>query len=119
MAFALIDVAAQLDDGKGLEKTVADIKDANKRGALHFAAREGQTEVCKFLVEDLKLDVDTKDEDGMHLMFALSIRNCFMPFIPEKIIHYFLPPQNKQCGALYLFEVNEHQLLGKDMHYDN
>ncbi|XP_043816335.1 putative ankyrin repeat protein RF_0381 isoform X2 [Manihot esculenta] len=60
----LKNVAAQLDDGKGLEKTVADIKDANKRGALHFAAREGQTEVCKFLVEDLKLDVDTKDEDG-------------------------------------------------------
>ncbi|KAF2298402.1 hypothetical protein GH714_023464 [Hevea brasiliensis] len=54
---------AQLDDGKGMAKTVADIKDANKRGALHFAAREGQTEVCKFLVEDLKLDVDVKDED--------------------------------------------------------
>ncbi|KAJ9185828.1 hypothetical protein P3X46_005415 [Hevea brasiliensis] len=54
---------AQLDDGKGMAKTVADIKDANKQGALHFAAREGQTEVCKFLVEDLKLDVDMKDED--------------------------------------------------------
>ncbi|KAM7473458.1 hypothetical protein LguiB_020701 [Lonicera macranthoides] len=56
--------AAQLDDGKGLAQTVADVKDANKRGALHFAAREGQTEVCKFLLEELKLDVDTKDEDG-------------------------------------------------------
>ncbi|XP_021621660.1 ankyrin-1 isoform X1 [Manihot esculenta] len=60
----LKNVAAQLDDGRGIAKAVADIKDANKRGALHFAAREGQTEVCKFLVEDLKLDVDTKDEDG-------------------------------------------------------
>lgn len=56
--------AAQLDDGKGLAQTVADIKDANKRGALHFAAREGQTEVCKYIVEELKLDIDTKDEDG-------------------------------------------------------
>ena len=43
----LIEFAAQLDDGKGLAQTVADVKDANKRGALHFAAREGQTEVCK------------------------------------------------------------------------
>ncbi|XP_050224541.1 uncharacterized protein LOC126674177 [Mercurialis annua] len=60
----LKNLAAQLDDGKGVAKTVADIKDANKRGALHFAAREGQTEVCKYLVEDLKLDVDTKDDDG-------------------------------------------------------
>lgn len=60
----LKNLAGQLDDGKGLARTVADIKDANKRGALHFAAREGQTEVCKYLLEELKLDVDTRDEDG-------------------------------------------------------
>ncbi|XVF42212.1 hypothetical protein PTKIN_Ptkin01aG0342300 [Pterospermum kingtungense] len=60
----LKNIAAQLDEGKGLAKTVADIKDANKRGAIHFAAREGKTEVCKYLLEELKLDVDTKDEDG-------------------------------------------------------
>lgn len=58
-------IAKQFDDqGKGLSKTVADIKDANKRGALHFAAREGKTDVCKYLLEELKLDVDTQDEDG-------------------------------------------------------
>ncbi|KAA3486410.1 Ankyrin-1 [Gossypium australe] len=59
-----IEIASQLDEGKGLAKTVADIKDANKRGAIHFAAREGKTEVCKYLLEELKLDVNTKDEDG-------------------------------------------------------
>ncbi|KAL6990847.1 hypothetical protein U1Q18_008970, partial [Sarracenia purpurea var. burkii] len=58
-----ISISSRLDDGKGLAQTVADVKDANKRGAFHFAAREGKTEVCKFLVEDLKLNVDTKDED--------------------------------------------------------
>ncbi|THG23009.1 hypothetical protein TEA_002666 [Camellia sinensis var. sinensis] len=63
-------LAAQLDDGKGLAKTVADVKDANKRGALHFAAREGKTEVCKYLLEELKLDVDTKDEDGRYGRFG-------------------------------------------------
>ncbi|OWM82049.1 hypothetical protein CDL15_Pgr001623 [Punica granatum] len=61
---ALADLAKQLDDGKGMAITVADVKDANKRGALHFAAREGKIEVCKYLLEELKLDVDTKDEDG-------------------------------------------------------
>jgi ankyrin repeat protein len=66
--FIGIDLAGQLDEGKGLATTVADIKDANKRGALHFAAREGSTEVCKYLLEELKLDVDTKDEDGMRLI---------------------------------------------------
>ncbi|KAJ0080423.1 hypothetical protein Patl1_23271 [Pistacia atlantica] len=58
-------IAEQLDDqGKGMATTVADIKDANQRGALHFAAREGQTDVCKYLLEELKLDVNTQDEDG-------------------------------------------------------
>ncbi|KAJ4719683.1 Ankyrin repeat family protein [Melia azedarach] len=58
-------LAKQLDEqGKGLSKTVADVKDANKRGALHFAAREGKTDVCKYLLEELKLEVDTQDEDG-------------------------------------------------------
>lgn len=57
-------LAKQLDDGKGISQTVADVKDANKRGALHFAAREGKTEMCKYLVEELKLDVNIKDEDG-------------------------------------------------------
>ncbi|XP_055816965.1 uncharacterized protein LOC129886341 [Solanum dulcamara] len=57
-------LAKQLDDGKGLAGTVADVKDANKRGALIFAAREGKTELCKYLVEDLKIDVNEKDDEG-------------------------------------------------------
>ncbi|XP_071932175.1 uncharacterized protein [Coffea arabica] len=57
-------LAKQLDDGKGIAQTVADVKDANKRGALHFAAREGKTDMCKYLVEELKLDVNAKDDDG-------------------------------------------------------
>ncbi|XP_057763644.1 uncharacterized protein LOC130984959 isoform X2 [Salvia miltiorrhiza] len=57
-------LAKQLDSGMGLAQTVVDVKDANQRGALHFAAREGQTEVCKYLLEELKMDINTKDEDG-------------------------------------------------------
>ncbi|XP_061340439.1 uncharacterized protein LOC133286941 [Gastrolobium bilobum] len=57
-------LAGQLDEGKDLPKTVEAIKDANKRGALHFAAREGQTEVCNYLLEELNLHVDSKDDDG-------------------------------------------------------
>lgn len=69
----MVEFAKQLDDGKGLAQTVADVKDANKRGALHFAAREGQTEMCKYLLEELKLDVNTKDDDGIYfLIFYLK-----------------------------------------------
>lgn len=63
-SFGLIELAVQLDEGKDLAKTVEAIKDANKRGALHFAAREGQTEICNYLLRDLKLNVDSKDDDG-------------------------------------------------------
>lgn len=61
----IVEMAEKLDDGQGLSKTVADVKDANDRTALHFAAREGQTEVCKYLLEELKLDVNVKDAEGM------------------------------------------------------
>lgn len=57
-------MAEQLDDGEGLSKTVSGVKDANDRTALHFAAREGQTEVCKYLLEEMKHDVNVKDADG-------------------------------------------------------
>ncbi|KAK6140445.1 hypothetical protein DH2020_025829 [Rehmannia glutinosa] len=89
-------LAQQLDDGKGLAQTVADVKDANKRGALHFAAREDQTEVCKYLVEELKMDVNTKDEDGEtplthaarqgHTATAKYLVNCGAdPSIPSEL----------------------------------
>lgn len=68
-----IELAVQLDEGKGLGRTVTDVKDANKRGAIHFAAIEGRTEVCKYLLEELKLDVDMKDEDGVLFKPALYV----------------------------------------------
>ncbi|XP_047095612.1 putative ankyrin repeat protein RF_0381 [Lolium rigidum] len=62
---ALRKLGSALDeDGKGAAAVAAGVRDANKRTALHFAAREGRTEVCQFLVEQLRLPVDTKDDDG-------------------------------------------------------
>lgn len=55
----------QLDDGRGMARTVADAKDEKGRGALHFAAAKGKIEVCKYLLEGLKLDVDLKDVEGI------------------------------------------------------
>ncbi|PHU17789.1 hypothetical protein BC332_13484 [Capsicum chinense] len=40
-------------------------KDANKRGALSFATREDKTDLCKYLVKDLKIDVNEKYEEGV------------------------------------------------------
>ncbi|XP_078159764.1 ankyrin repeat family protein [Carex rostrata] len=57
-------IANQLDEGKGMAKTVEAVKDANNRTALHFAAREGRTDVCEFLLGELKLEPDARDDDG-------------------------------------------------------
>ena len=63
------------EEGKGAAAVGAGVRDANKRTALHFAAREGQTEVCKFLVEQLRLPVDPKDDDGT--AFPNSLTPCY------------------------------------------
>lgn len=63
--YLLAGLAAALDEeGAGAAAVAAAVRDANKRTALHFAAREGRTDVCQFLIDQLGLPVDPKDEDG-------------------------------------------------------
>ncbi|KAK3141007.1 hypothetical protein QOZ80_5AG0408850 [Eleusine coracana subsp. coracana] len=58
-------LAAALDEeGKGAAAVAAAVRDANKRTALHFAARQGRTDVCAFLIDQLGLPVDPVDDDG-------------------------------------------------------
>uniref|UniRef100_A0A251SM03 Putative ankyrin repeat family protein n=1 Tax=Helianthus annuus TaxID=4232 RepID=A0A251SM03_HELAN len=97
-------VAAQLDDGKGLSQTVANVKDANKRGALHFAAREGQTEVCKYLLEELKLDVNVKDEDGETPLIHAA-RQGHISTAKYLIEHGADPSLSSELGATALHHV--------------
>lgn len=56
--------AQAIGEGQGLAETITAVKDANGRGALHFAARDGRTEICKYLLEDLNLCVNSRDDDG-------------------------------------------------------
>uniref|UniRef100_A0ACD5TLI3 Uncharacterized protein n=1 Tax=Avena sativa TaxID=4498 RepID=A0ACD5TLI3_AVESA len=57
-------MARQLDGGRGrLAEAVEAVKDRGV-GALHLAARGKKMEVCEFLVEDVRVDVDAVDECG-------------------------------------------------------
>ncbi|KAI3848019.1 hypothetical protein MKX03_001131, partial [Papaver bracteatum] len=58
--------AAALDpsNGDGIQAIIENTKDGVGRGALHTAAAGGNVEVLKYLIEDLKLDVDLKDGRG-------------------------------------------------------
>lgn len=63
-----------MDDGQGVAQALSDVKDGNGRGPLHFAARGGCNELCKYMVEELKLPVDPKDNDGMLIMDSTCSR---------------------------------------------
>ncbi|GKU86427.1 hypothetical protein SLEP1_g955 [Rubroshorea leprosula] len=45
--------------------TIASIKDGNGLTALHTAASGGGNQICKYLVEDLKIDVNLTDKSGL------------------------------------------------------
>ncbi|KAL5729267.1 hypothetical protein ACHQM5_002241 [Ranunculus cassubicifolius] len=64
-----LELAVELDDGKGIAKTVGEIKDEVGIRAIHVAAVEGQLHVLKYLIGDLKLDVDVKDIRGSDFFF--------------------------------------------------
>ncbi|KAL5711320.1 hypothetical protein ACHQM5_021789 [Ranunculus cassubicifolius] len=57
-------LAAELDDGRGIAETVSGIKDSEGKSSLHIAASEGNTAICFYLIDELKLDPNTKDDKG-------------------------------------------------------
>ena len=46
------------EEGKVAAAVAAGVRDANRHTVLHFAAREVWTEVCRFLLEQLRLPVE-------------------------------------------------------------
>jgi hypothetical protein len=58
-------MARKLDAGRGrLAEAVEAVRDHGV-GALHLAAGNNKAEVCEYLVEDVRVDVDARDIDGV------------------------------------------------------
>ncbi|KAI3843953.1 hypothetical protein MKX03_002384, partial [Papaver bracteatum] len=53
-------------------EAIKKVKLEDGRGLLHSAAAGGSLRVCKYLIEDLKLDVDTKDGEGCTPLYNAS-----------------------------------------------
>ncbi|XP_026425973.1 ankyrin-2-like isoform X1 [Papaver somniferum] len=51
--------------GEGLSITVQRLVDGDGRGSLAFAAAGGRVDVCRYLLEELNLDIDVKDNHGV------------------------------------------------------
>lgn len=56
-----------LDNGRGCPREAAEAAREDGVGALHLAAGNGQLEVCSYLVEELRVDVDAADDEGLFL----------------------------------------------------
>ncbi|XP_047043610.1 ankyrin-1-like [Lolium rigidum] len=67
--------ARKLDDGRGrLAEAVESVKDHGV-GALHLAAAFKKAEVCEYLVEDVRVDVDALDINGRTpLVWAITCK---------------------------------------------
>ncbi|KAL5711323.1 hypothetical protein ACHQM5_021792 [Ranunculus cassubicifolius] len=70
----ILNLAAELDDGRGIAETVSGIKDSEGRSSLHIAASEGNNAICVYLIDELKLDPNTKDDKGETPLHHSSIR---------------------------------------------
>lgn len=57
-----------LDDGRGLAVTIRAVTNELGRGAFHLAAIEGQTEVCMYLVEEIKVDINSLSDQGFLIL---------------------------------------------------
>ncbi|CAI5467002.1 unnamed protein product [Closterium sp. Yama58-4] len=59
-------------DGKGksvlaveeAREVLEEVRDANGRTALHFAASKGHVDACRYMVEEIGVPVDVKDDEG-------------------------------------------------------
>ncbi|KAI6692633.1 hypothetical protein NL676_020343 [Syzygium grande] len=97
-----------------MARTVAVCKDMRNREALHFAAMEGKFEVCKYLLEELELDVDPIDVDGHTETAKYLTEQGAHPAMPEKAgltaLHI-----SAAIGATELLKF----LLSKGVHVDS
>ncbi|PIA45208.1 hypothetical protein AQUCO_01700623v1 [Aquilegia coerulea] len=96
-------------DGKIIAETIAKIKDADGQGVLHIAAVKGRTNICKYLLEELKLNVDEKDSEDCSPLLHASLEGHLSTV--EYLIESGADPRalnNHNTTALHLATLEGH-----------
>ena len=79
---------------KKIEKVleaVSETKDATGRGCLHFAAHKGHLEVVTYLLEEIKVPVDARD-DGGETPLMLAARESHLE-VAQKLLEHGADPK--------------------------
>ncbi|PIA31496.1 hypothetical protein AQUCO_04900059v1 [Aquilegia coerulea] len=72
-------LVTELDDGKGLARTVVDIKDSKTgQTALHIAVGNRKMGIYQYLVKDLKIDPELKDGRGDTPFHLVALNGYFL-----------------------------------------
>ena len=65
---------------------------------MHLAATVGKVEICKFLIKDLKVDVDTTGSVGKILLFSTLVGVFRSPVRASPTVLVKLPADLAWCG---------------------
>ncbi|KAI3837562.1 hypothetical protein MKX03_033585 [Papaver bracteatum] len=65
-------------EGIGVTEAIGKVKLKDGRGCLHYASEKGNLEVCKYLLENLKLDVNSKDGNGRTPLYQAIFKGHFV-----------------------------------------
>ncbi|CAM0955508.1 unnamed protein product [Alopecurus aequalis] len=101
-------MAKQLDGGRGrLAEAVDAVKDQGV-GALHLAAAAKKLEVCEFLVEDIRVDVDAFDKCGRTpLVWAIGCKGAQVDIVRYLLDHGANPNNVDKIGFTPLHEATK------------
>ncbi|XP_026400972.1 serine/threonine-protein phosphatase 6 regulatory ankyrin repeat subunit B-like isoform X2 [Papaver somniferum] len=64
-------------EGVGVTEAIGKVKDEDGGGSLHFAAAGGSLNVCRYLIEKLKFDLDSKDDRGSTPLYRATTKRRF------------------------------------------
>ncbi|KAF6173451.1 hypothetical protein GIB67_027146 [Kingdonia uniflora] len=120
----LKEVGRELDHGRGLKRTIADIKNPFGGGVIHIAASYGKIDVCKYLIEEVKVNVDDKDDDGQTPFYYASMEGHMLTAM-YLLEHGADPATSNDIGFTPLHHAAEkgnaelvHVLLSKGINVD-
>ncbi|KAF5205034.1 N-terminal acetyltransferase A, auxiliary subunit [Thalictrum thalictroides] len=108
-----------MDDGSGIAKTLASVKDSMNQSAIHIAATEGRVNICKYWINDLKLEVDVQDAKGTtplhrailggHMSTSVYLLEKHLILILQMIMGTLHCAAEK--GTLFTYQFNLHKIL--------
>ncbi|KAI3871162.1 hypothetical protein MKW98_015062 [Papaver atlanticum] len=110
--------------GDGIAAIIENTKDDYGKGVIHFAAGGGNVEVLKYLIKEIKLDVNVKDNSGVTPLSWAAIEGHYAA------VEYLLEmganpemPDNSNCTPLHHSAMKGHKdviplLLSKGINVD-